>query len=157
MDKEFIESFIMRLTPDDAVFAADKIHDVFGVSSDQTSLIKDLKNGIESMTKEKDEQYDRAENLSEELSDCRRDLENETKEKEELTEEYQETLEGYKETIEELEKELDELKNESPDAQLRQLSEAYMLSDSQYYQDELLKILENEYNLALIVAPANNQ
>lgn len=40
---------------------------------------------------------------------------------------------------------------------LKHAAEQYRLSDSQYWQDELKKILENEYNLALIVAPANNQ
>lgn len=40
---------------------------------------------------------------------------------------------------------------------LTEMAEKYRLSDSQYYQDEIIKILENEYNLVLIVAPANNQ
>lgn len=40
---------------------------------------------------------------------------------------------------------------------LKTAAENYRMSDHQYHQDQLLRILEDEYGLKLIVAPAGNQ
>ncbi len=40
---------------------------------------------------------------------------------------------------------------------LKELAESYQLSDSQYHQDEILRLLEDEIGLKLLVAPAKNQ
>lgn len=54
-------------------------------------------------------------------------------------------------------KDTDSEEHTSTHEDLAHYAERYRLSKSQYYQDEILKILENEYDLTLIVAPADNQ
>jgi hypothetical protein len=40
---------------------------------------------------------------------------------------------------------------------IKELAASYQLSDSQYHQDEILKLLESEFDLKLICLPAKNQ
>ncbi len=59
---------------------------------------------------------------------------------------------------EELEKQLEDCE-ESIDLinTLKELGQNYQLSDNQLYQDEILRLLEEEFGIKLIVAPAKNQ
>lgn len=40
---------------------------------------------------------------------------------------------------------------------LKELAASYQLSDSQYHQDEILRLLEDEFGLNLVTLPAKNQ
>ncbi len=91
------------------------------------------------MTEEKDEQYDRAEKLEEELEGV----------KEQLNDEIEE-LNGR---IMELEEDLD-IKN--VEATLRKLGEQLHFTDSNRVQTEILRILSEEFNITMLVAPKKN-
>lgn len=88
--------------------------------------IESLETDLENMTNEKDIEYDRAENLQEQIED--------------------------------LEKEIEDLEDKCLIFdKLETFSSSYQLSDSQYHQTEILRLLEEEFNLKLICIPARNQ
>ena len=76
-----------------------------------------------------------------------------------LFESMEEELEDKDETIEELTNEIEEA-SETPIMiydKLKSLSESYHLSDHQIYQDDILTLLREEFNLNLVCLPAKNK
>lgn len=97
---------------------------------------------------------DRAEDILADLGGLLEEIVNLESELEQMTEEKDEQYDR----AETLESELKDVEDKI-DAydKLRELTQAYQLSDSQYHQTEILRFLEEEFNLNLIVAPAKNQ
>jgi len=73
----------------------------------------------------------------------------------EMDEEIEEILEKYDDESSFVED--DDLDKHGIYDKLKSLSESYHLSDNQYYQDEILSILEDEFNLKLVCLPAKNK
>lgn len=73
----------------------------------------------------------------------------------EMDEEIEEILEKYEDESSFVEDE--DLDKHGVYDKLKSLSESYHLSDHQLYQDEILRILEDEFNLKLVCLPAKNK
>lgn len=100
-------------------------------------IVKKIENCIET------EFYDISQELSEVL---------------EAYDELQSELDDANEALKDLETSIEE-EMECPTSiytQLKELGASLQLSDSNYHQDEILKILQSEFNINLIVAPQRN-